>query len=169
MSLLQSITSPLKRSMRGSLSFLPGFTQDLQTYVATIDIDYVQRVSVGVEASSRDHAAQLVRRAYDAGTLFNDTAAMPLLVHAFEPVSPDSPLQLASLEEVDELPASDPSVDAMKCIGASRSLLHFARVIDELCEQAEDPQDRGAAYIGIDVPVDELVRLRKLLKPLEAC
>lgn len=64
MSILQSITSPFKHNgLRTHLSFLPGFSQDIRTYVATIDGDYAQRVSVGVEASNREHAARLVKRA----------------------------------------------------------------------------------------------------------
>jgi hypothetical protein len=110
---------------------------------------------------------QLIKRAFDAGTLWNDSSAMPVLMHAFEPVHPDAPLQLAALDEVDELPPADPSVNTMRCIGASTSLLRFARTIDALC--AEALADRDATHVTIDVPADEVSQLRKLLRSLEAC
>ncbi|MCA8355610.1 hypothetical protein ABEG10_38390 (plasmid) [Burkholderia cenocepacia] len=167
-SIFSSIVTPFKRA-RNRLSFLPTFSQDLSKFVATIDVDYVQRVAIGIEASSADHAKAQLRRAYETGTLFNDSAKMPILMHAFEPVRPDAPLQLASFDEVDDLPEADPSVDTMKCIGSAHALLRFARYVAELIEEAEDPHDAGAKYVGIDLPVDEINDLRKLLDALENC
>ncbi len=170
MSFFRNLSASVKRSVgRNRLPFLPGFAQNAQPYIATVDVDYVQRVSVGVEAASAEHAAQLVRRAFDAGTLFNDSSSMPVLMHAFEPVRPDSPLQIASIEEIDEMPPADPSVDTMKCIGASQELLQFARMIGELCEEASVPQDQGASCIGIDIPLADVNRLHKLLDSLNNC
>jgi hypothetical protein len=128
MQFLHNLSATLKRSAnRGRLPFLPGFSEDLPKFVATVDVDYVQRVVVGLEASHREHAMQLIKRAFDAGTLWNDSSTMPVLMHAFEPVHPDAPLQLAALDEVDELPPAAPSVNTMRCIGASNALLRFAR------------------------------------------
>ncbi|WP_321943689.1 hypothetical protein [Paraburkholderia tropica] len=166
MQFLRNLSGSLRRN-RSRLPFLPGFNQDLQPYVATVDVDYVQRVMVGVEATSAEHAQQMVRRAYDAGTLWNDTTAMPVLMHAFEPVNPESPLQLVSLEQIDELPPADPSVCTMKCVSSSWSLLRFARVIDELLTEALDPDDARTAYVGIDVPMKEVTELRQLLRTLD--
>uniref|UniRef100_UPI003BEF3DC7 hypothetical protein n=1 Tax=Burkholderia arboris TaxID=488730 RepID=UPI003BEF3DC7 len=165
--IFNSIVTPFKRAARNRLSFLPAFSQDHSKFVATIDVDYVQRVSIGLEASSADQAKAQLRRAYESGTLFHDTAKMPILAHAFEPVRPDGPLQLAAFEEVDELPEVDPSVDAMKCIGSAQALLRFARYVEELVQEAEDPHDAGAKYVGIDLPVDEINDLRKLLEVLK--
>ncbi|PTB17775.1 hypothetical protein C9I57_26525 [Trinickia symbiotica] len=170
MQFLHNLSATLKRTAhRGRLPFLPGFNEDLPKFVATIDIDYVQRVTVGLEASHREHAIQVLQRAFNAGSLWNDSSAMPLLTHAFEPVHPDAPLQLASLEEVEELPPPDPSVATMRCISASHSLLRFARLIDALCSESGTPPDREFSSITVDVPVDELAQLRKLLRSLEAC
>jgi hypothetical protein len=117
MQFLHNLSATLKRSAnRGRLPFLPGFSEDLPKFVATVDVDYVQRVVVGLEASHREHAMQLIKRAFDAGTLWNDSSTMPVLMHAF-----------AALDEVDELPPAAPSVNTMRCIGASNALLRFAR------------------------------------------
>jgi len=170
MQFLHNLSATLKRTThRGRLPFLPGFNEDLPKFIATMDIDYIQRVTVGLEASHREHAMQLVKRAFDGGTLWNDSSAMPVLMHAFEPVHPDAPLQLASLEEVEELPPPDPSVATMRCISASHSLLRFARLIDALCSEGGAPSERDVSSISIDIPVDEVAQLHKLLRALEAC
>jgi hypothetical protein len=170
MQFLHNLSATLKRTaQRGRLPFLPGFNEDLPKFIATIDIDYVQRVTVGIEASHQEHAMQLLKRAFDGGTLWNDSSAMPLLMHAFEPIHPDAPLQLASLEEVEELPPPDPSVASMRCVSASQSLLRFARLIDALCSEGGTPSDQDDSSITIDVPEAELAQLRKLLRSLEAC
>jgi hypothetical protein len=169
MRLFDNLASSVKRGARARLPFLSAFHQERPKFVATIDIDYVQRVSVGVEASTAEHAHQLVKRAFDGGTLFNDSATMPVLMHAFEPVRPDSPMQLLSLEEVDELPAADQSVHTLKCISAAYPLLTFARMIDALCDEELDPSDRPPAMVGIDIPMSELLQLRQLLRTLDAC
>lgn len=168
MQFLHNLSATLKRTAhRGRLPFLPGFDEDLPKFVATSDVDYVQRIMVGLEASHREHAMQLVRRAFDAGTLWNDSRTMPVLMHAFEPVAPDSPVQFTSLDEVEELPPPDPSVSTMRCISASHALLRFARLIDALCTESGVPADRDVTRIPIQVPVDELSQMRKLLRSLE--
>lgn len=170
MQFLQNLSATFKRTAhRGRLPFLPGFNEDLPAFIATIDVDYVQRVVVGVEASHREHAMQLLKRAFDAGTLWNDSATLPILMHAFEPVNPDGPMQLASLDEVDELPPPDPSVATMRCIGASHALLRFARTIDASYVEAGPQPDRDSKHVAIQIPIDELMQVRKLLRSLEAC
>ena len=168
MQFLRNLTQSLKSNGRGRLYFLPGFDQNLPTFVATIDIDYVQRIAVGVEAARREHALQLVRRAFDAGTLWNDTPNMPVLMHAFEPMHPDTPLQNVSLVEVDELPPADPSVTTMKCVGASHALLRFARLVEALCDESTaNGETRGEPAV-IELPAQEVTQLRQLLRSLDA-
>ena len=170
MQFFRNLTASVKRANNlGRLPYLSAFQHQRPKFVATVEIDYVQRVTIGLEASTVEHAQQLLKRTSDAGTLFNDTSTMPILMHAFEPVRADSPLQLVSLEEVDELPPADQSVSMMKCFGASYALLSFARMIDALCEEAIDPEERHIAMVGIDVPMEELTQLRSLLRTLDGC
>lgn len=170
MQFFRNLSASVKRANGiGRLPFLSAFQHNRPKFVATVEIDYVQRVAVGLEASTIEHAQQLLKRASDGGTLFNDTAIMPILSHAFEPVRADSPLQLVSLEEVDEMPPADQSVSMMKCFSSSYSLLAFARMIDALCEEAIDPEERHISMVGIDVPMEELTQLRSLLRTLDGC
>jgi hypothetical protein len=48
-----------------------------QHFVVSYEIDYVHRVSVGVEAESPEAAQQIAEQAFNEATIWEDTAAMP--------------------------------------------------------------------------------------------
>jgi hypothetical protein len=48
-------------------------------FVVSYEIDYVHRVSVGINADSPEAAQQLAEQAFNNATIWDDTAAMPLL------------------------------------------------------------------------------------------
>lgn len=48
-------------------------------FVVSYEIDYVHRVSVGLEALDETEAQQLAEQAFNDATIWDDTAAMPLL------------------------------------------------------------------------------------------
>ena len=50
-----------------------------QLFVVSYEIDYVHRVSVGITAESPESAQQIAEQAFNDGTIWDDTAAMPLL------------------------------------------------------------------------------------------
>ncbi|MFY4695609.1 hypothetical protein [Burkholderia glumae] len=136
-------------------------------HTCTLESEYVQRLVVGVQANSPEHARQLVQRAIQNGTLLDDTDKMPTLTHAFEPVRSDG-LQLTQVEAVDDEPEPDGTVLQMKCLTASPAFLRFAKLISDLCHEADDSHP-GAQdpYIGIDVPTDKLREINALLNQFD--
>jgi len=48
-------------------------------FVVSYEIDYVHRVTVGIEALNETEAQQLAEQAFNDATLWDDTEALPLL------------------------------------------------------------------------------------------
>lgn len=77
-------------------------------FVVQYTLDYQHRVQVGVVAKTSEEAAQKARQAFDSGTIWDDTAEMPLLLDAYEETD-DNVLAFAVFE-VSEWPAPEFSV-----------------------------------------------------------
>jgi hypothetical protein len=48
-------------------------------FVVSYEIDYVHRVSVGIEAMDQAEAKQIAEQAFNEALIWDDTEAMPLL------------------------------------------------------------------------------------------
>ncbi|SRR5258706_85878 len=117
-------------------------------YAVSYELPYVHLVTVGVRAHSATNAISKARRAFDAGTIWDDSAAMPLLADDFcECGDPGAPLQFTA-EAVDAF-RSDSSVVRMRQEKAAR---HAAQLLVEAWQRndarggAEDWSDLGDAY-----------------------
>jgi hypothetical protein len=55
-----------------------------QHFVVSYEIDDVHRVSVGIEAESPEAAQQIAEQAFNEATIWDDTAAMPLLADDYQ-------------------------------------------------------------------------------------
>jgi len=55
-----------------------------QHFVVSYEIDDVHRVSVGIEAESPEVAQQIAEQAFNEATIWDDTAAMPLLADDYQ-------------------------------------------------------------------------------------
>ena len=53
-------------------------------YEATYTLQYLHRVTVGLEADDPESALRIAQQAFDEGLIWDDTPAMPLLYDDFE-------------------------------------------------------------------------------------
>jgi hypothetical protein len=83
-----------------------------QHFVVSYEIDYVHRVSVGIEAESPEVAQQVAEQAFNEATIWDDTAAMPLLADDYQE-SGDERLVWECVA-VERWPATDTSVQQLK-------------------------------------------------------
>lgn len=97
-------------------------------YVVEYSLYYQHIVRVGLRAGSLQAAEDKAQRAFDNGTLWDDTRAMPLLYDAFEERD-DNVLEFTA-EQVLDLPARDSSVESIHQRGALEELLELARRIE---------------------------------------
>ncbi|WP_454688221.1 hypothetical protein [Achromobacter aloeverae] len=167
MSFFQNLTSSFKTRrglQRGFLSILPGISQDLRSFVATFEIPYVQRVSVGIQAVTPEQAKQLLIRAFTNGSLLKDTPSMPLLETVFEPSQDTAQMPPAHVAEVDDFPEQDASVLQMKCLNSSSAMLALCRHFNELLVEADDGRDDP--YRTIQVSSSTADRLHNLMRGL---
>lgn len=166
MSLFKTLTSPFKSKplSRGFLSLFPGVSQELRTFVATFEIPYVQRVSVGVQAVTPEQAKQSLMRAFANGSITKDTQTMPLLESAFEPCQDTAQMPPLQISEIEEFPEPDVSVSQMKCLNSSAAMLAMCRHFNELLIEADD--GHGSPYVTIEVSASAAERLQNLMRGL---
>ncbi len=81
-------------------------------FVVSYEIDYVHRVSVGITADSPEAAQQIAEQAFNDGTIWDDTAAMPLLSDEYHEVEGESLVWESVAFE--QLPEPDYSVRQLK-------------------------------------------------------
>lgn len=115
-------------------------------FVVEYELDYKHRVQVGVAASSADEAAELAERAFNSGTLWDDTAEMPLLFDDYEEAEGNNVLRFQVVATVKEWPAPDASVVS---IHRSEEAMLAARHLVEVVNAARcegKPLDLGKAY-----------------------
>ncbi|MGZ0076383.1 hypothetical protein PL263_19970 [Methylomonas sp. EFPC3] len=81
-------------------------------FVVSYEIDFVHRVSVGITADSPKSAQQIAEQAFNDGTIWDDTAAMPLLSDDYHEVEGES--LVWECVAVAQLPEPDYSVQQLK-------------------------------------------------------
>lgn len=136
--------------------------RDMPKFIVMREVPLIHRIELGIEAMTAEAAVERARRASRAGTLWDDTAAMPLLKAEFEEVDADG-LPDFEAREVRDFPMPDPSVAQAKCEAAAWSLLRFVRMIDDLCD---DDSLSGNRY-PCEIPADHVRHIRQLLRQLD--
>ena len=84
----------------------------LKKFVVSYEIDYVHRVSVGVEARNELSARKNAERAFNEATVWDDTPKMPLLSDYYG--EKDGESIYWEVEAVDQFPEADYSVHQIK-------------------------------------------------------
>jgi hypothetical protein len=77
-------------------------------FIVSYEIDYIHRVSVGIEALNETEAQQLAEQAFNDATIWDDTEALPLLSDDYYE-SGDEGMNW-ECEAVEHFPAADHSV-----------------------------------------------------------
>ncbi|WP_157203975.1 hypothetical protein [Methylomonas methanica] len=101
-------------------------------FVVSYEIDYVHRVSVGITADSPEAAQQIAEQAFNDATIWDDTAAMPLLSDEYHEVEDES-LVWESVA-VEQLPEPDHSVRQLK---KEQAAMRVCRGLVEAYQQGE--------------------------------
>lgn len=101
-------------------------------FVVEYNLDYVHTVTVGVEANDADEACAKAEAAFDAATLWDNTAKMPLLYDDFEEVDGGQPLAFTATP-VDEWPSPDGSVRHLMLRAEARQMVALLKDIAQRC------------------------------------
>ncbi|WP_347987589.1 hypothetical protein [Methylomonas sp. AM2-LC] len=81
-------------------------------FVVSYEIDYIHRVSVGIEATNQAEAQQIAEQAFNEALIWDDTEAMPLLSDEYHESGDES--MVWECELVEQLPEPDSSVRQLK-------------------------------------------------------
>jgi hypothetical protein len=106
----------------------------MKKYEVTYSLSYNHIVTVGVLASSGDKAVEKAQKAFNLGTLWNDTPTMPHLFNDYEEVE-DNTLTFEA-KEVSEF-KRDHSVAVYKKQAAADALLETCKAVLALLEQGQ--------------------------------
>jgi hypothetical protein len=98
-------------------------------FVMEYTLDYQHRVQVGVKAKSPEEAEQKAQQAFDSGTIWDDTAEMPLLFDDYEETE-DNVLAFKSVAEVGKWPTPDASVEQLRRNAIARLACQY--LVDEV-------------------------------------
>ena len=80
-------------------------------FIVSYEIDYIHRVSVGIEALNETEAQQLAEQAFNDATIWDDTEALPLLSDEYHEVGDES--MAWACEAVEHYPEPDHSVQQL--------------------------------------------------------
>lgn len=101
-------------------------------FVVSYEIDYVHRVSVGITADSPEAAQQIAEQAFNDATIWDDTAAMPLLSDDYHESEDES--LVWECVAVAQLPEPDHSVRQLK---KEQAAMQVCRGLVEAYQQGE--------------------------------
>jgi hypothetical protein len=101
-------------------------------FVVSYEIDYVHRVSVGITADSPEAAQQIAEQAFNDATIWDDTAAMPLLSDEYHEAEGES--LVWECVAVAQLPEPDYSVRQLK---KEQAAMRVCRGLVEAYQQGE--------------------------------
>jgi hypothetical protein len=126
-------------------------------FVVSYEIDYVHRVSVGITADSPEAAQQLAEQAFNDATIWDDTAAIPLLSDEYFESGDES--LVWECVAVAQLPEPDHSVRQLK---KEQSAM---RVCQGLVEAYQQGETNGGSIDWDDLDQLIPVALQALGKP----
>ncbi|QPK61689.1 hypothetical protein IVG45_12440 [Methylomonas sp. LL1] len=101
-------------------------------FVVSYEIDYVHRVSVGITADSPEAAQQIAEQAFNEASIWDDTAAMPLLSDEYHELEGES--LVWECVAVEEWPEPDHSVRQLK---KDQAAMQVCRGLVEAYQQGE--------------------------------
>jgi len=101
-------------------------------FVVSYEIDYVHRVSVGITADSPEAAQQFAEQAFNDATIWDDTAAMPLLSDEYHESEGESLVWECVADE--QWPEPDHSVRQLK---KEQAAMQVCRGLVEAYQQGE--------------------------------
>ena len=116
-------------------------------FIVSYEIDYIHRVSVGIEALNETEAQQLAEQAFNDATIWDDTEALPLLSDDYYESGDES--MVWECEAVEHYPAADHSVQQLHKEQAA------FRVCRGLIEAYQQGEASGGAIQWEDL--DELI------------
>ena len=101
-------------------------------FVVSYEIDYVHRVSVGIEAQDQTEAQQIAEQAFNEALIWDDTQTMPLLSDDYHESGDES--MVWECECLEQWPAPDHSVRQLK---SEQAAMQVCRGLVEAYQQGE--------------------------------
>ena len=83
-----------------------------QKFVVSYEIDYIHRVSVGIEAQDQAEAQQIAEQAFNEALIWDDTETLPLLSDDYHESGDER--MVWECEPVEQFPEPDHSVKKLK-------------------------------------------------------
>jgi hypothetical protein len=103
-----------------------------QKFVVSYEIDYVHRVSVGIEAQDQAEAQQIAEQAFNEALIWDDTETLPLLSDDYHESGDES--MIWECERVEQFPEPDHSVKQLK---QEQAAFQVCRGLIEAYQQGE--------------------------------
>ncbi|NIF78093.1 hypothetical protein F3J20_11910 [Paraburkholderia sp. Cy-641] len=142
--------------------------QPLPAFMVGYNLDLTHRVVVGIRAASADAARAITHAAFDAGTLWEDTADRPLLYDSDEEI--DGQTVQFDATPVTTWPTAHESVATSRLRTAAPRLLTLARLVDNrLPLESTIATWHPEALLTMTLTVGQVRELRALLAQLAAC
>ena len=103
-----------------------------QKFVVSYEIDYIHRVSVGIEAQDQAEAQQIAEQAFNEALIWDDTETLPLLSDDYFESGDES--MVWECEQVEQFPEPDHSVKQLK---KEQAAFQVCRGLIEAYQQGE--------------------------------
>jgi len=103
-----------------------------QKFVVSYEIEYVHRVSVGIEAQDQAEAQQIAEQAFNEALIWDDTETLPLLSDDYFESGDES--MVWECEQVEQFPEPDHSVKQLK---QEQAAFRVCRGLIEAYQQGE--------------------------------
>jgi hypothetical protein len=103
-----------------------------QKFIVSYEIDYVHRVSVGIEATNQAEAQQIAEQAFNEALIWDDTETLPLLSDEYYESGDER--MVWECEPVEHYPEPDHSVQRLK---QEQAAFRVCRGLIEAYQQGE--------------------------------